>query len=512
MSDQPVLVAFDMNYRERKKEGYFVFDTTETIQYLCCRIREICEELQKMHPNDPWMITWPENGIHYISAIASFTNAEKNEMKKQLSELCWQYPQLTLVAGTTLSVKNTSIIKAKELLAYYEMHPWLKDDEEFKKHKTNTQDLMKNPYNKKALKILRNTCFIFTSAKIFLMKSPPLSFELEKYAGSYLFTKEPLALVYVDKNAQAAILQIQDKTGLETLLTEAKLDKDIPLQLRNCDEKLQNQLVNYIKESGREHIARIDKISPFDELETFPDTFFKIGGKKGRNMEHMVNDMGIEICLEHRSGVAKHEVEELKVTKPKLQIVISSSTTPDFQNVVADYVLHVDSLVHPCLYKMQNSPDQYTFYIHNFVSDNAKNLTKMPAMYPFVSFYLSEIEKMKSQTKDEELILHLDRYKDAILGFSPLEMLLSAENDESYNEFKKLLNGMYSDEKCEPFKKTIKKIYSTLKSMHQFEKEHMTNDPSEEEKEMPAGQTLFSQSTMPTSPDPTPTSKKHQQG
>lgn len=467
-----VVVSLDINANDPQFEDFASLDEFQKIAFIKKRIQEICE---KLDPNDNWTIAWREMGIHDTNMKLT-SNTAKKALKKEFSELSWQYPNLTIVAGTVVTKKTTSLIKPETLLSYYEKHTHLHDDLDFIEHKKPLEDFIESKKTTTApIDVLRNTCYIFKSAPIHVMEGLPFASDLHKYASRYIFTKSPLALTWIDKDTKAIPLKVENKSELKKFIEKIDISKNVPLQtlLKKTPALLQPFVTIITENIGHDHIQRIDKIAPFKELTGVTDesnednTFFKVGGKKSKNMEHFFGDTMVEICMEHSKGVAQHEAKELKLPMPKLQLILSASTYAETRFFAAENVAHFDSNYRPVLFTMQNSKDQKSIVmLSNNLLENKSTLKPVEVIYPFQLYLTDEIKKLiDRKTPDTE---KLGKYLQE-LKRCPHPALLTADDEAVYifinNLLKKMLKelpGLHSE---------LQKLNTTLTKQYEKEKE-----------------------------------------
>lgn len=136
------LIILDLD----KQKSYANLKAMEKIELIEQRIHEVCQLLKKKHPESTWIIAWREYGVRERSNN-SISNKINQYFKKEMKKLSQQYPNLVILAGTTLVRKKRNISYINKLKHFYKNIDWAKtiEDEnnwqQIKKHKKQIQIL-----------------------------------------------------------------------------------------------------------------------------------------------------------------------------------------------------------------------------------------------------------------------------------------------------------------------------------------------------------------------------------
>ena len=165
-------------------------------------------------------------------------------------------------------------------------------------------------------------------------------------------------------------------------------------------------------------------------------------------------------------GVAQHEVKELKLTQPKLQLIISASTYAETKFFAAENVAHLDSNYRPVLYSMQNSKDQKNvLMLTNNLLENSNTLKPVEVIYPFQLYLTEQIKKIfDHKTQAPQLEKYLQELKRC-----PTPALLTANMNAVYSFMDSFLEKMMKE--CPDHKTQLKELQSELSKRYQREKE-----------------------------------------
>jgi len=97
------------------------------------RIKEICSILEKEKPEAEWIILWREYGVSdgLLNTEKSISSDSRQALKAMLKKQTALYPRLTVVAGSTLTYKERTILDLKAVAKHYkEEFPHIKAREE----------------------------------------------------------------------------------------------------------------------------------------------------------------------------------------------------------------------------------------------------------------------------------------------------------------------------------------------------------------------------------------------
>lgn len=166
-----VIIALDMNTSVEDKTNYVAASASHKIALLAERIKQTCEDLAVKEPDAMWVVAWREYGVSDKSHFKGLAPEIRTLLKKTMSELTKQYPQLTIIAGTVSTKKQIqNPEKLDKIIQYYEDHSWVKEIEgqtlfamESELAKTAA---IQHAGKENEIEVIRNTCYIFNKDQI----------------------------------------------------------------------------------------------------------------------------------------------------------------------------------------------------------------------------------------------------------------------------------------------------------------------------------------------------------
>lgn len=166
------LVIIVLNIPKKWSE-YAELNDVQQIAYIKKHITDICEELKTSHPDATWIIVWREYGVIEGINARSISSATKKIFKEEMTDLVKRYSNLRIIAGTVATISNKSLEKAKEHFSLYAQKSVLRMTKEEKKLKQSEFSNHANQFaavllnmkdlpDKNPIKVMRNTCYIFS--------------------------------------------------------------------------------------------------------------------------------------------------------------------------------------------------------------------------------------------------------------------------------------------------------------------------------------------------------------
>lgn len=443
MYDQKIVIALTINESDANYAQYKALTAKAKIHRLSYRIEQICRYLQTHAPDAEWIFVWREHGIQDPDHKTIDHQIKKNDFKKKFSALRWKYANLTIIAGTIATRKQTSVRKLSSLMRYYQDQKWHASFE-FKNHKKEIAKAIRYQVIDDYSMTLRNTCYIFENCPLYLISKREFVPNSKKHTHVYYFIREPLQLIYINFLGNIEELMIFNKKACRALLKKIpKTDKIQNIQVLLVNKPLLLHEFVRIVTDNKEHrsrILRIDKTTPFKETETYQGipSLFKIGGKNW-NKWHLFRKFIVEICFEHNLGVAQYEKTQLLHNQVyPIHFVLSDWLALQLQHTQAEYTIHVDSYIEPeIIIRNTNLKSKVALFKNNLLQFNTK-LVQVRPIYPFYFELLNEIESKKNALPESTTKMALTENL-AILNKVHASVYLSDQNDLTYVNLKETL-------------------------------------------------------------------------
>lgn len=341
MPQNIALVALDVNVQHPKFDDYNDLNAHEKIDLITMHIEEICEQLAKKEPNSTWIISWHEYSITDPNS-KFINNDERHYFKEAMEEITKKYPNLTIISGAMATEKSFSNTKFKEKYAgirnYYN-HPFLKQHLTKQSHTHREAVLALNDHLEKVeeVNVVRNTIYGFSQGVC--------NFRHDKITPFWETAK--------------------NKDWIENVATSDEVE------------------ANTIFQPGNKKTA------------DYNSNLYTIHGPKGETI-----DIGVEICLEHKSGILKYELLS-KDTKPLIHIVSSAGMGVNLENISADYFVLLDYNIKPRLVVKNMNLDELKdlpvhLYQHNLLNPQAQLMGPLKPCFPFEVIAIKQFDDFKN--------------------------------------------------------------------------------------------------------------------
>ena len=132
MPSKVLLVALNINSNDASWDRYAALSAAEKIIMIRNRIRVICENLKRSHPDDMWVFTWRENAIFDNLKNTFVWDEMQRQFIREMEQLSKHYhPNLKIIAGA-IRTRETMPNKAHldRIKRQYHAHKWAKFTEE----------------------------------------------------------------------------------------------------------------------------------------------------------------------------------------------------------------------------------------------------------------------------------------------------------------------------------------------------------------------------------------------
>lgn len=160
-----IFISLQMNKDPSHDAKFKAMPPKEKIDFIAKKIRTLCEELKKNHPDAHVILAWNEYGIEGVDK-QSISTEEKAMLKAVMAELTKTYP-LTIIAGTVMvekSFQKMSQDRLDRILGFYKNDPTFSESYE-KQDLVETINSNKKNYLNHGATVVRNTCYIFENGE-----------------------------------------------------------------------------------------------------------------------------------------------------------------------------------------------------------------------------------------------------------------------------------------------------------------------------------------------------------